>query len=247
MLTQRLAPLALIATLIPGLAAADAVGWRIGANAWQQQYEGDVQNGPSKLDLEDDLGFDDETGYNLYLQIEHPIPVLPNLMVQRTEMDADATGDVDGFIFDGNVYTGEVRSTLDLTHTDGTFYYELLDNWVNLDIGITGRVFDNGVEITDVESGTKGSLDIDYVIPLVYVAARFDLPLTGLSIGAEAQGVEYDGDSLYDIKLNVAYEFAFGLGFEAGYRTFELDYEDGDDEFADVTIDGVYGGLFWDF
>ena len=116
MLTLRFAPLVLLITVLPGQAAADAVGWRIGANAWQQQYDGDVQNGPSKLSLEDDLGFDEETGYNLYLQVEHPVPVLPNLMVQRTQMDADATGDIDSFIFDGNVYSGEVRSNLDLTH-----------------------------------------------------------------------------------------------------------------------------------
>ena len=247
MFQQRLLPLALAATLFPGLAMADTVGWRMGANAWQQNYDGEVQDGPSKLDLEDDLGFDDDNGYNLYIQLEHPIPVLPNLMLQRTQVDADATGDVVNVIFDGNVYNGEVRTTLDLTHTDATFYYELLDNWVNLDVGVTGRVFDEGVEVTDVATGTKGSLDIDYVIPLLYVSARLDLPLTGLSIGAEAQGVEYDGDSLYDIKANIAYEFAFGLGIEGGYRTFELDYDEDDDEFADVTIDGVYGGFYWDF
>jgi len=117
---------------------------------------------------------------------------------------------------------------------------------VNLDLGITGRVFEQGVEITDVSTGITGSLDIDYVIPLVYAQARFDLPFTGLSLGIEANGVSYDDDTLYDVKLNVAYEFTFGLGIEAGYRRFDLDYEDGD-EFADVTIDGAYAGLTWDF
>lgn len=244
---QRLLPIILVGMLLPGVAQADTVlGWRAGANAWQQQYEGDVQSGPSVVDLEDDLGYDDETGYNLYLALEHPVPLVPNIMLQRTELDADARGDVAGFVFDGIVYTGEVRSTLDLTHTDATLYYELLDNWVNLDLGITGRMFDNGVEITDVNSGITGSLDIDYVIPLLYAQARFDLPLTGLSLGVEANGITYDDDTLYDVKLNLAYEFAFGLGIEAGYRAFDLEYDD-DDEFADVTIDGVYAGFVWDF
>ncbi|MEP5763693.1 MAG: TIGR04219 family outer membrane beta-barrel protein [Halieaceae bacterium] len=247
MATQRLMPLILAATLFPALAQADTIlGWRAGANAWQQYYEGDVQSGPSKIDLEDDLGYDDETGYNLYLALEHPVPVLPNIMVQRTKIDADARGDVTGFIFEGIIYSGEVRSSLDVSHTDATLYYELLDNWVNLDLGITGRVFDNGVEITDVSTGITGSLDIDYVIPLVYAQARIDLPLTGLSLGVEANGISYDDDSLYDVKVNLAYEFAFGLGIEAGYRNFDFDYED-DDEFADVTIDGAYAGVVWDF
>ena len=243
----RILPIILAGTLASGLVQADTIlGWRMGANAWQQQYEGDVQSGPSTIDLEDDLGYGDETGYNLYVALEHPVPVLPNIMVQRTQIDADARGDVTGFIFEGIVYSGEVRSSLELTHTDATLYYELLDNWVTLDLGITGRVFDNGVEITDVSTGITGSLDIDYVIPLVYGQARFDLPFTGLSLGVEANGITYDDDTLYDVKVNLAYEFAFGLGIEAGYRAFDLDYED-DDEYADVTIDGAYAGFVWDF
>ncbi len=244
---QRLLPILLASTLLPTLVQADTVlGWRMGANAWQQQYEGDVQSGPSVIDLEDDLGYDDETGYNLYVALEHPVPALPNIMLQRTELDADARGDVVGFVFDDIVYSGAVRSSLDLTHTDATLYYELLDNWVNLDLGITGRAFDNGVEITDVATGITGSLDIDYVIPLLYAQARFDLPLTGLSLGVEANGISYDDDTLYDVKINLAYVFAFGLGIEAGYRAFDLEYDD-DDEIADVTIGGAYAGFVWDF
>ena len=243
----RLFPVVIAAALFSTLAQADTIlGWRMGANAWQQQYSGDVQSGPSKIDLEDDLGYDDETGYNLYFALEHPVPVLPNIMLAHTKIDADARGDVTGFIFDGNIYSGEVRSSMDLTHTDATLYYELLDNWVSFDLGITGRVFDNGVEITDVATGITGSLDIDYVIPLVYAQVRFDLPLTGLSLGVEANGISYDDDTLYDVKVNLAYEFSFGFGIEAGYRAFDLDYED-DDDFADVTIDGAYAGFVWDF
>ena len=32
--------------------------------------------------------------------------------------------------------------SLDLTHTDATFYYELLDNVVDLDLGLLRRLFD---------------------------------------------------------------------------------------------------------
>lgn len=247
MRVKPLIPVLLAGAMLPSLAQADALGWRIGANSWAQAYEGDVANGPSNIDIEDDLGMDDDDGYSLYAAFEHPIPVLPNLMVTHTQLETDAAGNVGGFIWDGNIYSGDITSDIDLTHTDVTLYYELLDNWVNFDLGLAGRVFENGVEITDVTTGIKGSLDIDYVIPMVYASARFDLPLTGLSIGVEGNGIGYDGDTLYDAKLNLAYTFAFGLGVEAGYRRIDFDYEDGNDEYADVTIDGVYGGLFWDF
>ena len=247
MAIQRLLPVVIAAALFPTLAQADTIlGWRMGASAWQQQYSGHVQSGPSQIDLEDDLGYDDDTGYSFYFALEHPVPLLPNVMLAHTKIDADARGDVNGFIFDGNMYNGEVRSSMDLTHTDATLYYQLLDNWVNLDLGITGRIFDNGVEITDVTTGITGSLDIDYVIPLIYAHVRFDLPLTGLSLGVEGNGISYDDDTLYDVKVNLAYEFSFGLGVEAGYRVFDLDYEDNDD-IADVTIDGAYAGFVWDF
>lgn len=238
---------ALIAgALMPMTAAADAVGWRLGTNAWQEAYSGEVESGGAVIDLENDLGYDDETGYSAYLALEHPIPVLPNVLLQYTNMDVDASGFLDNVEFDGINYSGDVDSSIDISHTDVTLYYELLDNWVNLDLGLTGRVFQNGVEITDVATGITGSLDIDYVIPLLYAEARFDLPLTGLSLGVSGNGVTYDGDTLYDIKATVSYEFVFGLGVEAGYRDFELDYDD-DTEFADVTIDGAFAGLFWDF
>lgn len=247
MLIKRLIPILMAGALLPTVAQADTIlGWRVGANAWQQQYSGSVQSGPSVVDLENDLGYDEETGYNLYVSFEHPIPLLPNAMLQRTKIDADARGDVTGFVFDGNIYSGEVRSSMDLTHTDATLYYELLDNWVSLDLGITGRMFDNGVEITDVNTGITGSLDIDYVIPLVYAQVRFDLPFTGLSLGVEGNGISYDDDTLYDVKINLAYEFTFGLGIEMGYRAFDLDFDD-NDEYADVTIDGAYAGFVWDF
>jgi outer membrane protein len=237
----------LAAAMLPTLARADVLGWRIGANAWAQAYEGDIANGPSKIDVEDDLGYDDDDGLSFYAAFEHPVPVLPNIMVTHTELESDATGSVTGFIFDGIVYSGDVASSVDLTHTDLTLYYEILDNWVNLDLGLAGRYFDNGVQITDVATGITGSLDIDYVIPMVYAQLRFDLPLSGLSVGVEGNAISYDDDSLYDAKVNIAYRFAFGLGIEGGYRVMDFDYEDDDDEFADVTIDGVYGGLYWDF
>ncbi len=242
--------LAIAAALLPMFlatgATADVVGWRVGANAWAQGYEGDVAKGGSDIDLEDELGYDDETGFNAYIALEHPVPALPNIMLQRTEMDADARGTVDGFEFDGITYTGDVRSSMDLTHTDVTLYYEILDNWVNLDIGLTGRIFDDGVSITDETTGLTGELDIDYVIPLAFAQARFDLPLSGLSIGVEGNAIQYDDDTLYDARLNLSYTFAFGLGIEGGYRMIDFEYDD-DDEFADVTIDGIYGGLYWDF
>ncbi len=234
------------ASLAGNAALADVVGWRLGANVWLQQYEGDVRSGGGNIDLEDDLNYDDDTGTSLYIQLEHPIPLLPNIMLQHTDMEVAESGFVDGIEFDGVVYSGDVSSRLDLTHTDTTLYYEILDNWVNLDIGLTGRFFDEGIQIRDQTSLEAGKIDIDHVVPMFYGHARFDLPFSGLTLGIEGNYISYDDDTLYDTKLNLGYTFAFGLGIEAGYRIMDFEYED-DDDFADVTVDGIYGGLYWDF
>ncbi len=59
-------------------------------------------------------------------------------------------------------------------------------------------------------------------------------------------GGDYDDKRVVDIKANLAYRFGFGLGVEGGYRHFDFDYEDGN-EAADITVDGLYGGIFRDF
>lgn len=231
---------------LPTLAAADAVGINFGAYSWQQEYSGTAQSGTDVLDFNQDLGFDDDTNTSYYVAIEHPIPILPNLKIAHTNMDTTATGNISAD-FDGVTFDGTVITDSDLTHTDFTLYYELLDNWVSLDLGLTARQFKEGVRITDQTSGETGEVIIDETIPMLYLAVKFDLPLTGLYIGGDANGVSYDDDDLIDYRINVGYESSIGLGIEVGFRSFDLDYEDDDNERVDVTIDGAYATLFFHF
>lgn len=243
---QFLKVLLLAVVGLSGAAQADVLGWRVGANLWQQQFEGDVSSGGANIDLEDDLNYDDESGASYYAQFEHPIPLLPNVLLQHTNLNVSSFGELEGVEFDGVVYNGEVVSRLDLTHSDATLYYEILDNWVNLDVGITARFFDQGFNVRELSTLEASKIDVDHVVPMFYGHARFDLPFSGLTVGVEGSYISYDDDTLYDTKLNVGYTFAFGLGIEAGYRIMDFEYDDGDDD-VDVTIDGIYGGLYWDF
>ena len=244
------------AICLPALVQADTIGFEVGASAWNQNYEGTVQSGPDSLDIEKTLGLEDETNNSFYVLIEHPIPLIPNVMLTRTEMDIKETVTIDdGFIFDGTPFPSgtSVTTESDLSHTDLTLYYELLDNWVSLDLGITVRQFDEGITLKgEVPIGPSiltltASEDIDDTLPMLYVAAKFDLPLTGLYVGGDVNALAYDGDSLLDYKINIGYETSFGLGAEVGFRSFDLDYEDSRDEKADATIDGGYATIFYHF
>lgn len=239
-----------LALALPITAQADVIGLTAGAYSWQQNWEGDVQSeqlGSNKVDLEDDLGYDDERNNSFFIAFEHPVPVLPNIRLQHTELEIDETNTLSRTItYEGNTYpvNTTVDSKTDLTHTDATFYYEILDNIVSLDLGLTARYFDGEVRIAG--SGQSASSDLQGAVPLVFVGARADLPLTGLYAIGELQAMSYDGNSLRDLSVGVGYEIML-VGLELGYRNFDVDLEGDDDEEANLTVDGYFLGVKVDF
>lgn len=239
----------LLALTLPLTATADVIGASFGASAWQPDFSGNVSTGGASaaINLQDDLGFDDDDSTSYYIALEHPLPVLPNLRLSHTDLETSASATLSRDItFDDQVYTfnSNVNSTLDLSHTDATFYYELLDNWVNLDMGLTARIFDSQVDISDNSSTASESMDV--VVPMLYASGRFDLPLSGLYAGASANGLSLGDADLLDYLINVGYETSLGLGMELGYRKLDLNYDDDNDE-IDLAVDGAYLGLYFDF
>lgn len=246
--TMRRSLLALAFVAAAG-AQADAVGVRFGAYAWQPEYDGTVKSGSEHVDVNNDLGLDDDNASVFFIAIEHPIPLLPNVLIQRTQLDTKATQRLTRtFTFDDVTYTATdtVKTDLDLSHTDATFYYEILDNWVELDIGLTVRAFDEGVKLTATNAAKTSSANIDAVLPMLYVAAKFNLPLTGVYVAVDGNGVGYSGNTLLDYRASLGYESPIGLGAEIGVRNFDLNYEDGDEE-ADVSVRGGYASVFYHF
>ncbi|MEX1670282.1 TIGR04219 family outer membrane beta-barrel protein [Zhongshania guokunii] len=242
---KRLIALAILAASVSVSSQADIIGATAGAYMWKQSWEGDVKAGSQSIDMNDDLGYDDETGKSFYVALEHPVPVLPNIRLQHTSLDISETSQLSRtFTFDGDTYTNadSVNSTTDLSHTDGTLYYEILDNWVNLDVGLTVRMFDGEVRLA--ATGRDSSIDIDAPIPMAYVNARFELPLTGLYASGLGNVIAYGDNKVTDMTLALGYELGV-LGLEIGYRNFDVQLED-DNEETNVTVDGYFIGLVLD-
>ncbi|HCS27217.1 MAG TPA: hypothetical protein DIW43_07170 [Spongiibacteraceae bacterium] len=245
-----------LALLIPFSASADIIGVTAGAYHWKQDFSGDLradQAGDDEIDLEDDLNFDDDKTNVFFVALEHPIPLLPNIRLGSTGIDLSETGTVSRtFQYEGNTYNqgSQVRSDIDLSHVDATLYYEILDNIVSLDIGLTARKFDGEAKITDVTPGGTGqsaSSDIDGTLPLLYANARVDLPfLPGLYAAGEMHGISVSGNSLIDTKVNIGYEILGIVGLELGVRSFDLDLEGDDDEEFNMTVDGAFFGIVID-
>ncbi|HLT12629.1 MAG TPA: TIGR04219 family outer membrane beta-barrel protein [Marinobacter sp.] len=223
------------------LANADILG--VGANVsyWDSDFSGEVVNKNSAVDIEKDLNMSSDGNANFTAYFEHPVPVLPNVRLSYTGISQSGSGTIgpDGF---DQIVNADVNSDLDIEQLDATFYYEVLDNWVNLDLGLTARKFDGELVVRETIAGGKVSeTTVDAVVPMGYLAVRFDLPFTGVSVGGEGNVISYSGDSLHDFNAYGQYEFAM-VQLRAGYRQMAIDYEDDDDK-LDVELSGPFASV----
>ena len=121
------------------VATADVVG--VGANVsyWDSDLSGKAGKNNDVVDVENDLDLESDTNANLSAYLEHPVPVLPNVRLNYTRIEQSGSGEV-STQFD--LVSGDVDSDLDLNQFDVTLYYEVLDNWANLDLGVTAGNLD---------------------------------------------------------------------------------------------------------
>ncbi len=240
--------LLVLATLNP--VRADFVGLNIGANHWTPDVTGSFKsktsNTDSTINLKNDLGYKDDSSTSLSLSFEHPVPFIPNIKYSGYDLNSSSVKNTTGTLrFNGEDYSGNINSTLDLSHNDIVLYYELLDNWVNVDLGLDFKKFDGKVSVSDTTR--SGTIDVDETIPMLYLAARFDLPLTGMYIGANIQQLSVGDSSSEDTTLMVGYESKSGLGVEGGIKTFSLDLKDANNLDTNLEYDGIYLNGYFHF
>lgn len=225
--------------LVAPLSQADVVGLGASVSYWDSDLSGKAASNNDVVDVENDLNLDSDSNANASLYLEHPVPLLPNVRLNYTVIEQSGRGELGTSGFVGIPGSVEVQSDFDLDQLDLTLYYEVLDNWVNLDLGITARDLSGELIVQEVGGGLAANeTTVDAVIPMGYLAARFDLPLTGVSVGAEGNFISFDGDSLHDFNAYGQYEISL-IQLRAGYRQMAIDYEDGDDR-LDVEIGGPF-------
>jgi outer membrane protein len=226
-------------------ATADFVGINIGISHWAPNLSGSFNSSnDTSIDLNNDLDINDPSQTSLILILEHPIPLLPNVKYQNLELEASGTKTLERTItFNGELFNSnrKVTSTLDLSHDDIVLYYEILDNWVNLDLGIDIKRFNGQIGINN------NNIAIDQTLPLLYISARFDLPFTGFYAGAEVNHLNIGNDSANDSTFLVGYESSIGLGIEGGMKTFSLDLDDANNVDTNIKYEGFYLNGFFHF
>ena len=230
------------------------LGIYAGAGAWNTDIDGDINgdiDGDSNIST-DQLGFDKSTNSFLYVALEHPVPFLPNVRLGVTDLTIDGSSIInETFTFQGEDYESNTstRSEIDLSHTDLTFYYEILDNWITMDLGLTARSFDGSASITGNVDGSDNiteSIDLDGTIPMIYGKAQLDLPFTGWHVAGTLNYIGYSDSKISDFEGKVGYQsngLVFDVGVDIGYRTMNLDIQESGDLNADVSVDGPFAAI----
>ena len=242
-----------LATLLAtSFGMADFIGGEVDLGYYTHNPSGTAQYKGDKIDVEDDLKWENEQDIFFKAYFEHPVPIIPNIKVGYTDFSHSGDGMASrDFTFGGTIYnsTSRIDSNLDLKMYDITLYYELLDNWLNFDAGVNIKYIDGDISVKGFANGrpVNESTDFQVPIPMLYGKARVDIPTTDLSFQLEGNYVSYDDNMLYDMEAGARYTFALGFGLEAGYKLFKIKIDDVDDFSMDTDFSGFYGKVVWDF
>ncbi|VAW92901.1 hypothetical protein MNBD_GAMMA22-519 [hydrothermal vent metagenome] len=233
--------------VFPIQAYADAIGVYLGAGSWNHSASGYVSDSSLNIDLKDDLNLkDNQEGY-FYIAIEHPVPIIPNIKFASTKLGHQGNGIMTQSVsFGGQTFniSDPVASTIVLDSTDITAYYEILDNVVELDLGLTARKLDGKIRI--VSTAVTGEELINQTVPMIYAAVAFNLP-AGITLNGESNFISAGGVTYTDLMVKLRYEIVSVFGVEGGIRTQKLSLKDIDNVTADVTFSGPFIGAFLHF
>jgi len=80
-------------------AQADFIGLHAGASLWSPDLSGSFRSegtASTSFDVEKDLRYSDTRATSFYVAIEHPVPMLPNIRIERTNRSESSSGRTNG-------------------------------------------------------------------------------------------------------------------------------------------------------
>ncbi|MBU0913159.1 MAG: TIGR04219 family outer membrane beta-barrel protein, partial [Gammaproteobacteria bacterium] len=177
-----------VAVLAVPAAMADTIG---GVYLGADLHFADAKGGFGQTGNQQGFNFDDKNQSSFYIKVEHPLPLLPNIKIQRNSLSSDGSTTLNRtFEFDDQVFAigTTVAQDLDLSNIDATFYYEILDNdLVSLDLGVTAKYIDGDISVAN--QGQTAVQDLSAVIPMGYAYGSFGLLGTATKVFAEVNYV----------------------------------------------------------
>lgn len=225
--------------------AATLVGFKVGGDYWQADTSGTfAENGQAQQDF----NYSSSSQGSFWVAIEHPIPLIPNVKIRENRLDSNGGATVDGFVFGGKTFDGDVNTSTNLSNTDFVLYYELLDNdLVALDLGAAYKKMNGSLRVnhTDTQGRISSEKDLDSGVVMAYADAQVGIPGLGLYGFAEVM-VGVDETSVYDYSVGLGWQFdgvALDTKVRVGYRDFNFDVNDFDGVSTNSQFNGYFAGV----
>lgn len=225
------------------LASADTVlGLYLGADAWVPSSSGSM----TTTSTDSSQSFNEDTTSSYFVALEHPLPMIPNVMLRKTTLD------LQGDAFNGNFYfngSNNTYSNITLNQTDAIFYYELLDNGLtSLDLGINLRKAEGDYNVfATANDNLLETTTFSGYIPMLYAAGELGIITTGLSVYGDFNAISVGDHSLRDFQAGVAYRLidsmAVDVSARLGYRTIKVELDDLDGISSNLDVNGVTAGI----
>lgn len=200
-----------------------------------QYWAPDTTGGFGAAESFPDYNFDDKNQLRLSLAIQHAVPLLPNIRIESQDMKANTPGTGEGNI--------GLPGEMDLSHKSAILYYTLFDNsLVRLHAGIAAKRFDGYVQ-----DRAGNSWDLSETVPTAYGLIGAGLPFSGLSVYARGHFMAIGSNSIRDIEAAIQYRLfdtaLFDGSVQLGYRHFNVELDDVDGLYSDVTFKGPFVGF----
>jgi len=219
-------------------------GIYVEAGVSRSTLSGDVFYGSS----DNNFTIVDEDSQNPFasIKIEHPIPLIPNIRVAMEKYDFNATGLSNGFEFDGEGYNIAFDTGFSGSETTGTLYYEILDNVVSLDLGVSVKNINADVSF-DSDMNSPTSENINIWIPTVYASAEAYIPFAGVIVGGQLESIAYDGNEFTIADVYVGYEvldlIAADITVKLGYKIRNIKLNDVESFTMDLSNESAYASI----
>ncbi|QYJ94332.1 TIGR04219 family outer membrane beta-barrel protein [Shewanella spartinae] len=228
--------------------AATVVGFKVGGDYWNADTEGTfAQTGQAQQEFD----YSSSSQGSIWVAIEHPIPLVPNLKIRENRLDADGKATLTGdWSFGDRVFNDDVTTASNLSNTDFVLYYELLDNdIVALDLGAAYKKMHGSFRVHQISpSGVVGAYaqkDLSDGVVMAYANAEVGIPGLGLYGFADVmQGI--DESSVYDYQVGLGWQFdgvALDTKVRVGYRDFNFDVNNFDGVTANMQFKGYFAGV----
>lgn len=241
--------------MLATIASADIARVEMGAGVWAQTPTGDMSYTDGGANGSNVFDENKENSNYVWMLVKHPIPILPNLRLEYTNIES--TGVASGKFEDFTIPVSAPTS-LKMKQFDVIPYYNILDNtaWTTVDLGVDFKVVSLDFQADGVT--INGILNQNYsdtqtiVVPMAYLRARVEIPVTNIGLEADVKYVTYDGSTISDVRAKVDYTLSFipvvQPALEVGYRIQKIDISNSDVKSAiNVDFSGVYAGLMLRF